>query len=146
LRWYNHINSYKSEFANLPGSSEGGKAFLTGLEAAAAADEDDEIDLFGSDDEEEDAEAERIKQQRLAEYNEKKSKKAKTIAKSVVTMDVKPWDDETDMAELEKAVRSIEQPGLLWGSSKLVAVGFGIKKLQITLVIGVWGRCFYLFY
>jgi elongation factor 1-beta len=52
-------------------------------------------------------------------------------------MDVKPWDDETDMVELEKAVRGVEQPGLLWGSSKLVAVGFGIKKLQITLVIGV---------
>lgn len=39
------------------------------------------------------------------------------------------------MAKLEEVVRSIEQPGLVWGSSKLVAVGFGIKKLQITLVI-----------
>jgi elongation factor 1-beta len=143
-RWYNHIASYKSEFANLSGSSEGGKAFLSAPKApavdapAAGGGDDDEIDLFGSDDEEEDAEAERVKQQRLAEYNEKKSKKAKTIAKSVVTMDVKPWDDETDMVELEKAVRSIEQEGLVWGGSKLVAVGFGIKKLQINLVIGEW--------
>ena len=39
------------------------------------------------------------------------------------------------MAALEKSVRSIEQEGLVWGSSKLVAVGYGIKKLQITLVI-----------
>lgn len=39
------------------------------------------------------------------------------------------------MAALEAAVRSIEKDGLLWGSSKLVPVGFGIKKLQITLVI-----------
>lgn len=53
-----------------------------------------------------------------------------------MTLEVKPWDDETDMAELEKCVRSIEQEGLVWGSSKLVAIGFGIKKLQITLVIG----------
>jgi len=52
-----------------------------------------------------------------------------------VTLEVKPWDDETDMAALEKAVRSVEQEGLVWGSSKLVAVGYGIKKLQITLVI-----------
>ncbi|KAG9084401.1 Translation elongation factor 1 beta, partial [Ceratobasidium sp. 392] len=59
----------------------------------------------------------------------------KTIAKSVVTLEVKPWDDETDMDELEKSVRSIEQEGLVWGSSKLVAIGYGIKKLQITLVI-----------
>lgn len=44
-------------------------------------------------------------------------------------------DDETDMKELEKAVRSIEKDGLVWGQSKLVAVGFGIKKLQINLVI-----------
>ena len=40
------------------------------------------------------------------------------------------------MKALEDSVRSIEQDGLLWGASKLVAVGFGIKKLQITLVIG----------
>jgi len=39
------------------------------------------------------------------------------------------------MAALEAAVRSIEKDGLVWGSSKLVAIGFGIKKLQINLVI-----------
>ena len=52
-----------------------------------------------------------------------------------MTLEVKPWDDETDMEALEKAVRSVEQAGLVWGNSKLVAVGYGIKKLQITLVI-----------
>jgi elongation factor 1-beta len=44
-------------------------------------------------------------------------------------------DDETDMKALEAAVRSIEKDGLVWGASKLVPVGFGIKKLQINLVI-----------
>lgn len=44
-------------------------------------------------------------------------------------------DDETDMAALEAAVRGIEKDGLVWGTSKLVPVGFGIKKLQINLVI-----------
>jgi hypothetical protein len=39
------------------------------------------------------------------------------------------------MKELEESVRGIEQDGLVWGGSKLVAVGFGIKKLQINLVI-----------
>ena len=57
------------------------------------------------------------------------------LVQSVVTLEVKPWDDETDMAALEEAVRSIEQDGLVWGSSKLVAIGYGIKKLQITIVI-----------
>ena len=44
-------------------------------------------------------------------------------------------DDETDMKALEEAVRSIQKDGLVWGLSKLVAVGYGIKKLQINLVI-----------
>lgn len=44
-------------------------------------------------------------------------------------------DDETDMKELETNVRGIEQDGLVWGGSKLVAVGFGIKKLQMNMVI-----------
>lgn len=44
---------------------------------------------------------------------------------------VKPWDDETDMKEMENKVRSIEMDGLIWGASKLVPVGYGINKLQI---------------
>ena len=44
-------------------------------------------------------------------------------------------DDETDLKALEESVRSIEKDGLVWGASKFVAVGFGIKKLQINLVI-----------
>lgn len=39
------------------------------------------------------------------------------------------------MKELEANVRGIEKDGLVWGASKLVAVGFGIKKLQINLVV-----------
>ncbi|KAF8313306.1 uncharacterized protein EI90DRAFT_598657 [Cantharellus anzutake] len=122
-----------------PHASRCGCAALFGGAGASApakesAAEEEEIDLFGSD-EEEDEEAERIRAERLAAYNEKKAHKPKVAAKSVVTLDVKPWDDETDMAELEKAVRSIQKEGLVWGSSKLVAVGYGIKKLQLTLVI-----------
>lgn len=57
---------------------------------------------------------------------------------------MKPWDDETDMKALEECVRSIEQEGLVWGASTLVAVGFGIKKLQITLVVGTSLRVGYI--
>ena len=48
---------------------------------------------------------------------------------------MKPWDDETDLAEMEKSVRSIETDGLVWGQAKLVPVGYGIKKLQIACVV-----------
>lgn len=44
-------------------------------------------------------------------------------------------DDETNLEEMEANVRAIEQDGLVWGASKFVAVGFGIKKLQINLVV-----------
>ena len=39
------------------------------------------------------------------------------------------------MQELEANVRAIEMDGLTWGAGKLVAVGFGIKKLQLNLVV-----------
>jgi len=103
--------------------------------APASADDDDDVDLFGSDDEEEDSEAAKIKAQRVAEYAAKKSKKPTLIAKSNVILDVKPWDDETDMKELEKCVRSVVMDGLLWGTSKLVPLAYGIKKLTITTVV-----------
>lgn len=58
--------------------------------APAKEEDDDEVDLFGSD-EEEDEEAEKLKAERLAEYNKKKAGKVKPAAKSIVTLDVKPW-------------------------------------------------------
>merc|ERR1712048_958877 len=137
-RWWKHISSFEAEFESLPGDKT---RPLKGTQAAAAKveeeEEDDDVDLFGSDSEDE--EAERLKAERVAAYNakkqEKESKKGKLIAKSNVILDIKPWDDETDMAELESSVRSIEMDGLLWGTAKLVAIGYGIKKLQITTVI-----------
>merc|ERR1712147_115834 len=107
--------------------------------AEAEEEDDDDIDLFGSDDEEDDAAAEKLKAERVAAYNERKAakeaKKGVLIAKSNILLDVKPWSDETDMAALEKEVRKIETDGLLWGASKLVAVGYGIKKLRICCVV-----------
>lgn len=50
-------------------------------------DDDDDFDLFGSD---EDEEAEKIKEQRLKEYADKKAKKPALIAKSSILLDVKP--------------------------------------------------------
>jgi len=95
-------------------------------------DDEDEIDLFGSEDEDDASEA---KQALLKAYEEKKKKKPGPIAKSSVVLDVKPWDDETDMKEMEKLVRSIVMDGLVWGASKLVPLAYGIQKLQIGCVV-----------
>jgi len=140
-RWYQHIKSYESEFSSLPGDPA--KSFTTyGPDAAAvtqnpkdAPADDDEVDLFGSDEEEEDPEVVAERERRLAEYKKKKEGKTKPAAKSIVTMDVKPWDDETDMDDLVQGVLAIEMDGLVWGAHKLAAVGFGIKKMQVNLVV-----------
>lgn len=141
-RWYRHIASFsaqeRSAFGGSPLPQASGATGTVPAAAAAkpaAADDDDDVDLFGSDNEEDDAEAQRIKDERVAAYAAKKSKKPALIAKSSVLLDVKPWDDETDMKQMEVHVRSIVMDGLLWGASKLVPVGYGINKLQIMSVI-----------
>ncbi|WKA07919.1 hypothetical protein VitviT2T_025689 [Vitis vinifera] len=140
-RWYNHIES----LLRISGvSGEGCGVTIEGFApvdavatppaedtkaTAAEDDDDDDVDLFGEETEEEKKAAEA----RAAAV--KASGKKKESGKSSVLLDVKPWDDETDMKKLEEAVRSIKMEGLLWGASKLVPVGYGIKKLQIMLTI-----------
>jgi len=123
-------------------SSSGGQTTTAAKPAAAPAaaeseedDDDDDIDLFGSDDEEESAAAAKIREDRLAAYAAKKSKKPALIAKSSILLDIKPWDDETDMKEMERLVRTVVKEGLLWGASKLVPLAYGIRKLQINVIV-----------
>jgi len=95
--------------------------------------DDDDLDLFGSD--EEDADAAKLREERLQAYANKKAKKPALVAKSSVVLDVKPWDDETDMKAMESAVKGIQCDGLVWGASKLVPLAYGIKKLQIVAIV-----------
>ena len=94
-RWYKHIASFESEFSTLPGDPS--KAFTAyGPEASETNPkdkpaDDDDMDLFGSDDEEEDPAVVKEREARLEEYKKKKANKPKVIAKSLVTLEVKPW-------------------------------------------------------
>ncbi|KAK2978191.1 hypothetical protein RJ640_030364 [Escallonia rubra] len=153
-RWYNHIDALLrlsglsaegcgvtiegsapgiEEAIATPPAADTKASFhpLTELYASAAQDDDDDddVDLFGEETEEE----KKASEERAAAA--KASGKKKESGKSSVLLDVKPWDDETDMQKLEEAVRSIKMDGLFWGASKLVPVGYGIKKLQIMLTI-----------
>ncbi|KAJ0243872.1 Elongation factor 1-beta 2 [Hirschfeldia incana] len=132
-KWYDCVASHlsKSFPGKAVGVSIGGSAPAPAqAEAPAAADDDDDdMDLFGDETEEEKKAAEE------REAAKKDTKKPKESGKSSVLMEVKPWDDETDMKKLEECVRAVEMPGLLWGASKLVPVGYGIKKLTIMLTI-----------
>lgn len=81
------------------------------------------------------------------------------IAKSTIVLDVKPWDDETDLKEMERLIRQIQTDGLVWGAcktplpfpfqqtvynswqaslfvlAKFLPVAYGIQKLQIGCVV-----------
>merc|ERR1712066_1021277 len=104
--------------------------------AAVDDDDDDDVDLFGSDSESEDDEEKKKRtEERLQAYHAKKATKKAVIAKTSVVLDIKPWDDETDMNEMLKNVKTIEKDGLVWGASKLVPVGYGINKLRIIMVV-----------
>jgi len=122
------------------GKLEGGSSTTSASAAPKTEvndDDDDDFDIFGDDDEEEEEteEEKKIKEERLAAYHAKKAKKPALIAKSSLVLDVKPWDDETDMAKMEECVRTIQCDGLVWGQSKFVPLAYGIKKLQICAVI-----------
>merc|ERR1719259_1507498 len=88
-----------ARLSKIEGQLKGGAA-----PAAAPAAAAEDVDLFASDDEV-DEEAERIKAERVAAYEARKAakedKKGKVIAKSNIILDIKPWDDETDMKALE---------------------------------------------
>merc|ERR1712202_35690 len=100
---------------------EGGKPAAKAAPAAPAPAADDE--------------KKRITEERLKAYHEKKAKKPQVIAKTSVLFDVKPWDDETPHEKMLEACKSIEKDGLVWGASKLVPIGYGIKKLQIMCTV-----------
>ncbi|KRX92989.1 Elongation factor 1-beta [Trichinella pseudospiralis] len=133
-RWFRHIASFtEAERANV--------AYFrwpkcSGEPAASAEGDDEDIDLFGSSSEEEDSEEKkRIRQERLDAYAAKKAKKPAAVAKSNIILDVKPWDDETDLKLMEESIRKIATDGLIWGPSKILPIAYGVKKLQIGCVV-----------
>ena len=129
-----YYNSERQAIVNPP------KAAAAAPKKAAAApakkaDDDDDMDLFGEETEEEAAAKEAKKAADKAAADAKKAAKKAVIAKSSILMDIKPWDAEYDLEDLAKQLKSIEKDGLLWGAHKLVPVAFGVKKLQIIMVI-----------
>merc|ERR1711994_1032375 len=70
LRWYNHIKSFAADMDQFAKASKDASAYVSGGDAAAS--NDDDVDLFGSDEESDDEETKRITEERLKAYHEKK--------------------------------------------------------------------------
>lgn len=156
-RWFEHIVSFSANARSKWAGAKGGKAkkeekvdeepvspksTKSGKKSApvspqdkekakAVLGDDDDFDFGDDDDEEEGPSAEEI----IAAKNKEKKVEAPKGGKSSVILDVKPWGLETDMAELEKAVRGIEMEGLRWAGSQLEKVAYGVMMLRINAVV-----------
>ena len=163
-RWAVHILALTGNSASFLGgsaapASSGAKG---GAAAKKAAADDDEIDMGFDDDEpaakkdddiydqceEGDADeqaAAKARRERMAaaaklkeaaDAKSGKKKAEKGVEKSLVVLEVKPWEADTNLEELWKMIIAQEQEGLSWGQTfKLEPVAYGIMKLVMTCTI-----------
>ena len=103
-------------------------------------------DMFADDDEAEKAEtaarrkrmelAKKLKEEKDAKEGKTKVQKDKPPEKSLVVLEVKPWEADTDLKKLWEEIIKYEQDGLTWGQTfKLEPVAYGIMKLVLTCTI-----------
>jgi len=135
------LAAVKAELAAEEKAHQATKAALAaaqgkGTDASAAdkpAKADDDFDLFADDEDDSahEAEIERRAQEQLAKTAAKHANQG-VVMKSAIVIDVKPWEDTTDLVELERLIREISIDGLEWKAAKLIPIGYGIKKLSIS--------------
>jgi elongation factor 1-beta len=108
---------------------------------AAASNDDDDFDVFGDDDDEAAEAPKESRTDMLARLKSEaegraaaKEKKQRTL----VSIEIKPWDVEQDLMGLwKKITTTVVQDGLKWGEACTLAdVAYGIKKIQTTFVMG----------
>lgn len=136
-RWYSHIAAFTEEerkgwpAAQVPYGSATAKA-----KPAAEKEDDpfgDDDDLFGDDD----GAAAKALQEKLKKEAVERGKRKAAKARSLIVLEVKPFDAETDLETLAKNIKSMTHEGIQnWGQEhKLEPVAFGIKKLVISCVV-----------
>jgi translation elongation factor EF-1beta len=142
---------FNGSAAPAPAAAAAKKAAPAPKKAAPA---DDDMDLFGDEEEVDEngetaaekaanaaraermAQALRLKEEKDAREGKVKKEKAKAVEKSLVVLEVKPWEADTDLVALWHEIVKYQQDGLTWGESyKLEPVAFGIKKLVLTCTI-----------
>ena len=121
---------------------KGGKKGGDKKKAAPKAKDDDDFDLFGDDDDDElgageEGMSEFAKKAAAAKAaKEKEIASKKRIEKSLVALEVKPWEADTDLTALWKKIVATQQEGLSWGENmELEEVAYGIKKIIMTCTV-----------
>jgi len=102
----------------------------------AEEEEDDMDDLFGSDTEEDKAAMEALNAKMQAEKVASKAGKGKGH-RSLIVLEVKPYDAETDLEAMAKGIKQMEHEGIQnWGQEhKLMPIAYGVFKLAISAVV-----------
>lgn len=116
--------------------------------AKPAAEDDDDMDLFGEEEDEAAEEAAtkarhermalalKMKEEKEAASGKAKKEKEKVVEKSLVVLEVKPWEADTNLEEVWKKIVEYKQEGLTWGETfKLEPIAYGIMKLVMTATI-----------
>lgn len=110
------------------------------VEKKAEKKEEDLDDMFG-DDAQEDSEAEKAREARKkAAMDKKKQKDGKAkpavVQKSIILLDIKVWEEDTDFDKLAKTIQEMKMDGLDWKLEyKTPTIAFGMKKLVMGLVV-----------
>ena len=146
-RWFKHMCSFPNKAAFPVVEEE--FVFETAPAAAPVAaapaeekkeeEEEEEEDLFGDDDDEEDEEAAAAMEAKLrAEAEKKKAAKEanKKVEKSLLVINIKPYDEETDLKALFEKIRATEVKGCKWSETcNIEPLAYGLCFLQISCVI-----------
>merc|ERR1739845_136090 len=76
---------------------------------------------------------------RLKREAEERTLRKEAKQRTLVSIDIKPWDTDQDLMELWKKVTTeVKQDGLKWGEGCTLAdVAFGIKKICTTFTMGI---------
>ena len=141
-RWAIHI-------AALTGKHIGAATDAAPAAAPTSAKKEDDMSLFDDDDDEDEetraatkarqermALAKKLKEDKDAASGKVKKDKEKPVEKSLVVLEVKPWEADTDLKMVWGLIKEFQQEGLTWGESyKLEPVAYGIMKLVMTCSI-----------
>jgi len=149
-RWANFIGSFPPSVRSSWGGDEvdvydeeddDGEEEAEKAEKAEEEDSDsddmdmDFDDLVDGDDDEETKQMMEKHKERIAEIQARQAAK-KGQAKTNITIDVNPEDENTDMEDLQQRVTEVEIQGLKWlGEGTLVPTCFGMSKLTIMCQI-----------
>ncbi len=157
-----YVTAFGSSSAASSSSAAPAKAAPAKAAPAKKPVDADELDLFGDEEEEDngaivnelgetaaEAKAAEARRERMAAAaalkkaaDEKKNagkvqeKKEKPVEKSLIVLDVKPWEADTDLVMVWNEIIKTSQEGLSWGQTyKLEPLAFGVKKLVMTCTI-----------